>query len=229
MSRIALESTAASFGSGAREPYARALRDRARTLYLQEAGPWSSTEPVRIELQRFLDDADASDAEVVDKIRGPVLDVGCGPGRMVHAAIMAGHLALGIDISPAAVSVAHEQGLPVLRRSVFHDLPAQGQWGTVLLIDGNIGIGGDPETLLRRCAGLVYRTGGCVVVEAHVDHRRDRVFDGIVVDDLHRESLPFPWAEVGLGALRGHAARAGLRPVREWAARGRTFAELGRA
>ncbi|MEO6117356.1 MAG: SAM-dependent methyltransferase, partial [Pseudolysinimonas sp.] len=120
------------------------------------------------------------------------------------------------------------QGLPVLRRSVFHDLPAEGTWGTALLIDGNIGIGGDPESLLARCAQLVRSDGGRVLVETHPDPSRDRAFDGIVVDDLRRESMPFPWAEVGAIPLRDHAHRAGWRLVREWMTHERAFAEYAR-
>ena len=171
---------------------------------------------------------DASDTAALAAATGPVLDIGCGRGRFVHAAIMAGHLTLGIDISATAVQIAQEHGLPVLCRSVFQDLPGEGTWGTTLLIDGNIGIGGDPGALLRRCADLVRPGDGRVMVEAHPDPFRDRVFVGVLVDDLDRESLPFPWAEAGVRALRRYAAAAGLVETRVWTARGRTFAEYGR-
>ncbi|CAN5577754.1 class I SAM-dependent methyltransferase [soil metagenome] len=220
---------AGTFGSGAREPYDRALRDPARALFLREAGAEPSADVVRLEIERFLAGADASDVAVVEDATGPVLDIGCGPGRMVHAAIMAGHMTLGIDISPTAVRLAQEHGLPVLCRSIFQGLPAEGDWGTVLLIDGNIGIGGDPRALLARCAELVRNVGGRIFVEAHRETARDRVFDGVVVDDLDRESLPFPWAEVGAAALRRYARLAGLRPLRTWMSAGRPFMELGRA
>jgi SAM-dependent methyltransferase len=226
-SSVVREQDAATFGSGAREPYRRALRDAERTLYLREAGADTSSGAVKLETERFLSSADAGDAEAVSDAVGPVLDIGCGPGRMVHAAIVAGHLTLGIDISPTAVGLAQEHGLPVLCRSVFQPLPAEGEWGTALLIDGNIGIGGHPTSLLARCVELV-RPGGRVVVETHADPHRDRVFEGVVVDDLDRESLPFPWAEVGAIALRRHAAAAGLELVRERISHGRAFAEYSR-
>lgn len=201
-------------------------------LYLCEAGGepggYRGAGSSRLDVERFLAAADADDAEAVTGATGPVLDIGCGPGRLVHAAIMAGHLALGIDISPTAVEIAQENGLPVLRRSVFHALPAEGTWGTALLIDGNIGIGGDPEALLARCAELVRAEGGRVRVETHPDPLRDRRFQGVIVDELRRESLPFPWAEVGASSLRGHARRTGWELSRQWTARGRTFAEFVR-
>jgi SAM-dependent methyltransferase len=214
------------FDASADGPYARALRDPGRTLYLRDA---VSPQEVRLDVERFLAGADASDAAALAAATGPVLDIGCGPGRFVHAAIMAGHLTLGIDISETAVRIAQEHGLPVLCRSVFQELPGEGTWGTALLIDGNIGIGGDPVTLLRRCAELIRDGDGRILVETHPDPERDRVFVGVLVDDLDHESPPFPWAEVGVRALHGHAAAAGLVAVREWSAQGRSFAEYARA
>lgn len=219
---------AGSFGSGAHAPYDRALRDPARTLYLRVADGEPSVDLVQLEIERFLAGADAGDTAVVGEVAGPVLDIGCGPGRMVHAAIMAGHLTLGIDVSTTAVRLAQEHGLPVLCRSVFQDLPAEGDWGTALLIDGNVGIGGDPRALLARCRELVRRADGRILVETHHNPKRDRLFDGVVVDDLARESLPFPWAEVGAIALRKYAGQVGLRSLREWVSHGRRFTELGR-
>jgi SAM-dependent methyltransferase len=220
---------ASSFDDGERQPYSRALRDPSRVLYLRDAaGGEPGLDDARLDVERFIASADAGDAEALLGIRGPVLDVGCGPGRIVHASIMAGHLTLGIDISATAVHIAQEHGLPVLRRSVFDDLPGEGTWGTALLIDGNIGIGGDPTALLARCAKLVRPIDGRVILETHADPHRDRQFAGVLVDDLDRSSLPFPWAEVGVVALRAYAAAANLVVVREWTVRERTFVECGR-
>ena len=114
----------------------------------------------------------------------------------------------------------------MLCRSIFAELPSEGEWGTAMLIDGNIGIGGDPVALLLRCARLVLDGGhGRVVVETHPDPARDRIFDAVLVDDLDRESLPFAWAEVGASALGRYAEVAGLVSVRRWDAGGRTFVE----
>jgi hypothetical protein len=38
-------------------------------------------------------------------------------------------------------------------------LPGEGRWRRVLLADGNIGIGGDPPRLLRRCRRLAGAAG----------------------------------------------------------------------
>ncbi len=154
-----------------------------------------------------------------------MLDVGCGPGRMVHAALREGMPALGIDVSAAAVAVARDRGLPVLQRSVFGPLPVARGWGTVLLLDGNIGIGGNPSGLLARCAQLV-APWGAVVVETDPVAARDRTFEAVVTDDAGRRSLPFAWAEVGADALAAHAAAAGLVAGARWVRDGRTFVRL---
>jgi SAM-dependent methyltransferase len=224
--------TPAAFGLGLARPYERALRDPSRTLHLHEYGGEHSVgglpAPVRLDVDRYRSAADEVDARTVREVHGPLLDVGCGPGRLVKAAILAGRLALGIDISAEAVRIAQNQGLPVLCRSVFQDLPGEGTWGAALLIDGNIGIGGDPTSLLARCSELL-RPGGRVLVETHDDPHHDHVFEGVLVDDLARSSLPFPWAEVGAVSLRRYANDAGLTAVREWEHAGRIFAEYARA
>lgn len=217
-----------TFGTGAEDPYEHALVGEADGLRLQEVGEHGEPHPFEarpVDMERFLADADAVDRDLVRRARGSVLDVGCGPGRMVRAAAARGAAALGIDVSETAVRLARRRGSRVLLRSVFDEVPDAGGWGTVLLLDGNIGIGGDPGALLRRCAALAAPDGGRIVVETHPDPRRNRRFTGVVVDAAGGRSGRFPWAEVGTAALRRHAARAGLVLLREWIAAGRCFAE----
>src|SRR5690348_7657041 len=76
-------------------------------------------------------------------LAAPVLDIGCGPGRLVVGLGRLGRPALGVDPAPSAVALARRRGAAVLQRSVFDPLPGSGRWQTILLLDGNIGIGGD--------------------------------------------------------------------------------------
>ncbi|WP_226530978.1 class I SAM-dependent methyltransferase [Microbacterium paraoxydans] len=216
--------TAAHFGAGGDAPYDFALRNGGGVLRLIELG--EGTEH-RVEVGRFLSAADAADDSVITRIRGPVLDVGCGPGRILHAAIVAGHLGLGVDVAISAVEHAREQGLPALHRSVFDPLPQEGSWGTLLLLDGNIGIGGEPDVLLARC-GQIVAPGGRVIVEVDPHPTRDRGYQATVVDIDGRSSSPFPWYEIGATALRDRVDGTGLQIVETWTLSGRAFVSLTR-
>jgi SAM-dependent methyltransferase len=181
---------------------------------------------IPLDIQRWIRKADAVDHDAVVRAMSPALDIGCGPGRIVEALSAAGRMALGIDIAAAAVRLARDRGVNALRRDVFFRLPREGEWGSALLLDGNIGIGGDPTALLSRAAALV-AVDGVIVVEtdgtATVDER-------LVVRFADRGDPigpPFAWAKVGLAALARYAAAAELRLLESWTAGGRTFALLG--
>jgi len=213
----------ASFGAGGAEPYARALRSSDARLFLH-ADDGDGAHDV-LDVARWSADADASDLTLLQAVTGPLLDVGCGPGRMVRAALALDLVALGIDISPAAIELARSTGLPVVRRSVFDRVPREGRWQTVLLVDGNIGIGGDAAALLRRCAGLAI-PGGDIIVETSPDETRDRAFTARVADAVGRTSAEFPWAELGRRPLVGLADRLGLDVRQSWEIAGRSFSRL---
>jgi len=165
----------------------------------------------------------------------PVLDVGCGPGRLVLGLARRGAVALGVDPAPAAVALARDRGAAVLQRSVFDPLPGAGRWRTILLADGNIGIGGDPVRLLRRCRQLL-APEGTIVVEVEAPPAMIRFRDGagwqryrVRLERGDRSGPWFDWAVVGTGGIAGLAARAGLelRRLQPIAEEGRWFAHLG--
>jgi SAM-dependent methyltransferase len=216
---------AATFGSGGSEPYAHALRREGRLTLVRD--DLEGTERGRYDLRRWMAAADDVDRALLAGESGPVLDIGCGPGRMVEAAFELGFVTLGVDVSRAAVKVARSAGLPVLARSVFERLPREGHWGTALLLDGNIGIGGDPLALLLRCHELLGRRG-TLIVEVQPDDDVDDVFSATVVDDHGRASEAFPWAEVGVAALERHAIAAGFALDQTWRVDGRAFCRLAR-
>ncbi|MCP9205744.1 methyltransferase domain-containing protein [Streptomyces sp. NEAU-Y11] len=205
------------------DPYTRALRTGRGPLYLRRSDGWM----LPLEVERWCADADPADRTVLTRCRGPVLDIGCGPGRLVAALALLGRPCLGIDVSQAAVARTIGAGGPALCRSVFEPIPGEGRWGTALLIDGNIGIGGDPRALLTR-VGRVLAPDGLVLVEVAPADLDERV--RVRVDDGHGGvGTDFPWARVGAPALLRHAAAAGWNAVERWSALDRDFVALRRA
>lgn len=164
------------------------------------------------------------DEALLDACTGSTLDVGCGPGRIVSALSLLGIPALGIDISAVAVAQAHERGAAARLCDVFADVPDAGWWGHVLLADGNIGIGGNPVRLLRRCAHLL-RGAGTLIVELGAPGsgtwRRP-----VRLRHNGTSSPLFPWAAVAVSDVAPIATDAGLNVMHRWASAGRWFARL---
>jgi glycosyltransferase A (GT-A) superfamily protein (DUF2064 family) len=180
-----------------------------------------------MDVDRWSAVADVADEMVVARCEPPVLDLGCGPGRMLVALQRSGRTALGIDSSAAAVRASTLRGGLAIRRRIEEPIPAEGRWGTALLVDGNVGIGGDVTAVLRRCRELV-RPGGLVICEADAQHDRDDR-DQLVLSGGGVRSLPLPWARIGSSALARVAATLGLFVCEEWSVEDRVFLALRRA
>ncbi len=167
------------------------------------------------------------DASIVERCSGPTLDVGSGPGRLTVALAERGIPALGIDVTPYAVHIARAAGALTLLRDVFGRVPGTGRWMTVLLADGNIGIGGDPVVLLRRVSELLTPLGQALVEvqPPGTELRREEV------RLLHggQTSSWFPWAYVGADQIAEIARGAGMSAAETWTAHGRWFTTLRHA
>jgi SAM-dependent methyltransferase len=210
--------------TGALQIYGRALLAPGQAALNVRFEDGSS---LALPMERFLAPADTGDERLLDRAAGPVLDVGCGPGRHLRALAARGVFALGVDLSPEAVGLAVSGGARAIVADVFGDLPGAGTWRTALLLDGNVGIGGSPVRLLRRLRALLHPRGA-VLVEVDAPGlasgaRRARF-------DAGPSSSPwFPWARVSAEAVAGIAAQAGFAGEPPWCAEGRWFARLALA
>lgn len=176
-------------------------------------------------VRRWHATAAGEDTWLLDRCAGPVLDLGCGPGRMVSALDARGVPALGVDLSGAAIAKCRRRGVVALQLDVLGPLPGEGCWQSVLLADGNIGIGGDPHRLLRRI-GRLLGPHGTVLVET--GGRHDPLWCGTVRLRVGADlGPPLRWATVGLVELADVAARVGLTVTSTHEGR-RSFAELRR-
>ncbi|MEV7391256.1 MULTISPECIES: class I SAM-dependent methyltransferase [unclassified Streptomyces] len=207
------------YGTG-QGPYALALRPGRGPVYLRLV----DGRRIRIPVHRWHEQPTAAGTTVLERCVGPVLDVGCGPGRMCRELLSRGVFALGVDIAPHAVALTTVQGGLALCRSVFDRLPAESGWQTVLLIDGNIGIGGDPHSLLHRCGGLM-APAGRLVIEVDPDDIEELCTARF--EDLQGHSgAPFPWARLGRRALHRVAEDLALSITDQWTSGHRCFLTL---
>jgi SAM-dependent methyltransferase len=168
----------------------------------------------------FRDDL-PGDESLLARCAGPTLDVGCGPGRLVGALARAGRPALGIDVSGAAVDLARRRGASALRRDVFEPLPGTGRWHHVLLAVGNIGIGGAPARLLRRC-GRLLTPGG----RLHVEVAAPGTAGWSGPARLENGGAELPWACVPVDDLPALATASAMRLFETWTGADRWFATL---
>jgi SAM-dependent methyltransferase len=175
-------------------------------------------------LDRWVAPADAVDTAILADVGAPVLDLGCGPGRHLAALRELGKRGVGLDLSPVAVQLARGRGADAILGSLW--APVAGTWRTILLLDGNIGIGGSPVALLRR-AGELLAPNGRILVEvdppgAPTTRLRIRIEASSLVSEWFR------WARVGADGLAEVAARAGMQvETTRWLS-GRNFATLRR-
>jgi SAM-dependent methyltransferase len=181
---------------------------------------------VPLPLGRYSAPADETDELLLSDLRGPVLDVGCGPGRHLHALAARGVFALGVDLSPVAVELARGRGARAIVGSVFEELPGSGTWRSALLLDGNIGIGGAPGRLLARIATLLCHRGELLVELDPPDIPTVSTLARIETRDAI--SSWFPWARVSVQDAGALAAAGGFHSTDPWSVDGRWFVRLRR-
>jgi SAM-dependent methyltransferase len=183
---------------------------------------------IAVDAARWHSPATEADHSVIRRCHGRVLDIGSGPGRIVKALSAQGITALGIDVSDAAVDRSRATGAECVVADVFDPVPDEGAWQCALLLDGNIGIGGDPVRLLHRVGELV-TVGGSLIVEVEPVHRGGTHARRMQVAHGSDVSAWFAWAVVSVDELPEHAARSGWTLDESWSSDDRWFTRLVRA
>jgi SAM-dependent methyltransferase len=177
-----------------------------------------------LEIGRWVGRADPVDEQALAGLDGPVLDVGCGPGRHLHALARRGVFGLGVDLCPAAVALARGRGANAIVGSIFGEVPHAGLWASALLLDGNIGIGGRPARLLERIVSLLAPSGAILVELAAPE--TDAVETLARIETASAISEWFAWAEVSAASIGELSGRAGVGVSNIWLHRNRWFALL---
>lgn len=177
-----------------------------------------------LDVDRWLSEADEVDLRVISRATGPVLDIGCGPGRHVEALSRRSTEVVGIDLSPEFVALAQSFGRPVRLQSVFDPLLGGPRWGSVLLFDGSVGIGGSPDTLLRRVVELLV-PGGRALVETGAPGDPSEVLE-LFIESGEDRGAWFVWASLSAADAEFVAGVVGLTLTDIWEDSGRWFVQL---
>jgi SAM-dependent methyltransferase len=107
---------------------------------------------------RSLESWDWWEREILPLVRcGPVLDLGAGAGRAALYFQQRGLPVAAVDASPGAVEVCRRQGIADVRLGDANDPPQDRTWAAVLLLCGNLGLGGSWEGNRRLLARLACR------------------------------------------------------------------------
>jgi cyclopropane fatty-acyl-phospholipid synthase-like methyltransferase len=143
-------------------------------------------------------------------VRGRVLDVGCGAGRVCLHLQERGLDVVGIDISPGAVDVCRRRGVRDVRQCRIEDVDASlGRFDTIVMLGNNFGLFGSlakARRLLRRFHELttdggrivaetrdVYRTTDPVHLDYHERNRRRGRLPGQTRIRVRYRQLKTPW------------------------------------
>jgi SAM-dependent methyltransferase len=114
---------------------------------------------------RPFDEWDWWDRELLPTIdRGPVLDLGAGASRASLYLQERGLEVTVVESSAGAAEVCRRRGVHDVREQDLNDPPADEQWETVLLLCGNLGLGGSWDGNRR----LLTRLAECTSPDARL-------------------------------------------------------------
>jgi SAM-dependent methyltransferase len=137
----------------------------------------------------------------IERFGQPVLDLGCGVGRLLRPLMRAGIDIDGCDISPDMLfhcrRKAADEGLaPHLIQSPMHAFQTPRRYRTIYII-GSIGLAGSRENdmeTLRRCQECLEQSGA-LIVNIQAEYNEPDWWNRWLPEG--RDALPEPWPEDG--------------------------------
>lgn len=181
---------------------------------------------VELDLDRYHGAPSRSERRFLKRLQGPILDIGCGPGRAAAYLRKRNIAALGLDVNAGLVELARSNGALCVHQNVFDPVPFEGRWHEALVLDGNVGIGGDPAKLLERLRTIVAVGGRALIEVEAVGQSRQMVVREHVGGEV---GAPFPWATLTMAGLDALIVGSDWRCVHVHEIDGRLVVELERA
>ncbi len=173
-------------------------------------------------LFRDYDEMPLWEQEALKRCKGPVLDIGAGAGSHSLALLQQGLEVVAMDVSPGAVAVMKQRGLPkVLHEDIFAF--SEEKFDTLLLMMNGIGLVGDLHGLnefLVHAKYLLNPRGQILLDSSDLSYLyeetsiilpRDR-YKGIIQYQMSYDEVvgdPFYWLYLDYAKLKKHAAYHG--------------------
>ena len=154
----------------------------------------------------FLQEPDWVDAErnlLAEAVKGPVLDIGAGAGRLALHFQSLGWPVVAVDLSPGAVEVCRRRGVVDARLGDLRDPPTDKAWSTILLMCGNLGLaGGWDET--RQLLSRLHQIAApeAVILADSVDPTRLDDDGSRLHVERNRSAGRPPWPDLATADLR---------------------------
>ena len=174
------------------DAFGRALLDELNggneRLLVERDDGYVDTEPTAWyfnELRRW----HASERQAMRQIRGRVLDIGAGAGRVALELQKRGHEVVAVDISPLAVEVCRKRGVRDARVLPLTGIDASlGTFDTVVMFGNNFGLVENPRRarwFLRRLRGLT--TEDARIIAVSYDPYRTKDPDNLSYHERNRQ------------------------------------------
>jgi SAM-dependent methyltransferase len=126
-------------------------------------------------------------------VRGDVLDIGCGAGRVALYLQERGHEVTGIDVSPLAVKVCKLRGVRDARTQSITSISSKtGVFDTIVMMGNNFGLMGGATRatwLLQRMHRMTSSAGRIVATSTDVYATSDRSHRGYQRANLARDRM----------------------------------------
>ncbi len=145
-------------------------------------------------------------------VRGKVLDIGCGAGRVLLHLQKRGFDVLGIDVSPLALEVCRRRGASQVKPlSIMQISRRIGIFDTVIMFGNNFGLVGNPlraRRIFKRLFGMTTPNARILAetvnpaathIKEHLDYQRKNLKEGKLPGQLRlrvrHKRFVTPWFE----------------------------------
>jgi 2-polyprenyl-3-methyl-5-hydroxy-6-metoxy-1,4-benzoquinol methylase len=167
----------------------------------------------------FSETPEEFELEMFKYLKGRILDVGCGAGRILGYLQKQGFDASGFDISPLAIRTCDERGIAKARIGSHDDDDQGGIYDTILFMNRTVGTAGSlegVEALLKRCRSWCAPDGVLIFDSLEVRPEKANAGPGLWRHVLHFRyggvvGDEWPYVHFGAGIAEGLLRKTGWR------------------